>query len=124
MASAEKPTVNESDGTTDAPTDDRPVLDLDNAEPASVPSATVIFAPTYTLAEDGGALRYDGDVPVAVVGVYSEIDARTVLGECYETAAIDKAFRVGEWLSRERPSRATEIVSHAEGSDRGEEASR
>jgi len=104
----------ESSGTIDAPTDDKRILDLGDVEPASIPGATVVFATAYTRTDDGAALRYDGDVPVAAVGVYSETDAREALAECYDAANIDRAFRVGEWLDSEKPARATAAVSCVE----------
>ncbi|EMA42650.1 hypothetical protein [Halococcus saccharolyticus] len=106
--------ADEPSGTTEASTDDKRVLDLDDVEPASVPGATVIFAPAYDRTDDGAALEYDGDVPIAAVGVYSGRDAREALAEHYDPANIDRAFRVGEWMVREKPQRATAAVSCVE----------
>jgi len=106
--------ADEPSGTTDVSNDDKRVLDLGDVEPASIPGATVIFATAYTRTDDGAALRYDGDVPIAAVGVYSEIDAREALEAEYDPANIDRAFRVGEWLDSEKPARATAAVSCVE----------
>ena len=100
------------------PTDDQRdpdrVLDLDNVEPTTVPGATAIFAPTYVRTADGAALRYDGDVPTHVVGVYSETDARNALSEVYSTEAVRRAFERGRRMEREHRANANEAVAYAE----------
>ena len=91
------------------PTDNR-ILDLDSAEPVALPGATVIFVDSYRRT-DGEAVRYDGDVPTHIVGIYSECDVRKTLAETHTIDEIDRAIERGERMPQDN---ATEAVSYAE----------
>lgn len=105
--------------TTDEPTDEQPrVLDWGTEQPVELPGGDVVFVDAYTRTDDGHALRFDGDVPVATTSVYSERDLRAALLDAgYERRHVDIAL--DNKLTGEQGRQAAAI---AEGRTQGHDA--
>jgi hypothetical protein len=94
---------------TDEPTTDQRVLDLDSAHPVKVSGGNVVFVDAYESTADGNALKFAGDQPVATTSVYSPRDLRTALREAgYERNHID--FALENTLSPENGREAARIA--------------
>ena len=77
----------------DEPNDEQRVLDWGTETPIELDGGDVVFVDSYVRTDDGAALRFDGDVPVATTSVYSERDLRAALLDAgYEQEHIDIAL--------------------------------
>jgi hypothetical protein len=100
-------------GTTDEPTANQRVLNLDSTHPIEVDGGDVVFVDAYEYTADGTALRFAGDQPVATTSVYSPRDLRTTLLDAgYERDHID--FALKNTLSGKNGQQAARIAESRE----------